>query len=205
MTNNHDQERLKHRQKALGQLREQLGSPRQESSNAGIDSLNQAREVLKIFSQEEKLRRSQNLPAAGLGEETDGEDEANDLPIETPVTDTIKQLHQQKKAKQTLKQQLAEKSNLDIDSSFSPVVQQQLVRQLLSSDFLKNTQLWLSSTTESEKEMASTSLEELGECQKQVKYRLRVLQVLQQETQRELDHLELQIRMAQNSSNNSGE
>ena len=45
----------KRRQESLSQLRESIGSPRQESAKTGIDALNQAREVLKIFAQEKKL------------------------------------------------------------------------------------------------------------------------------------------------------
>lgn len=186
----------KRRQKSLSQLREGLGSPRQEISNTGIDALNQAREVLKTFSQEKKLEQNQDLISSDLDEKLTEGSVIDDLSIATPVADTIKQLHQQIRAKKALRQQLEENPNSEIDSSFSPAIQQQLVSQLLSSDFLKNTQLWLSSTAEPDKEATSTSLEELEGCQNQVKYRLKVLQILSQETQRELENLELQIRIA---------
>jgi hypothetical protein len=81
-------------------------------------------------------------------------------------------------------------------SKISPAERQQLLTSLLSTDFLQNTTQWLSSAP-TDPEISSSSPEEIEALHKRSKYRLKVLTVLMDTAQRELEAIELYRRNAQ--------
>lgn len=208
MERNQDADRLSQRTEALNQLRGNRGSLRQLGSEGAEDDLKEARSVLKEYARQEKLKQSSAANPIALDSnsllEDEDEDEDDVLP-ETPIADTLDQLRHQMQAKRALKKRLEAQDDLDVAENFSPALQHHLISQLLTSDFLEHTRLWLGSSSDPRKELPSTSLEELETCQKQVKYRLKVLQVLLKDTQQELDYLTLQTQMMKGFSNSTDE
>ncbi|MFK8183943.1 MAG: hypothetical protein AB8B99_11260 [Phormidesmis sp.] len=213
--NNRDQDitptqaQLQKRQEALRQLQGNRGGMRQVGNDTVSEELKQARSVLKQYAQQEKLRRSQGLAAAPLLEAPENVETASveavsaEQPPETSLAaaepsanHALQQLRQQVQAKRALKKQIEALGDVDLAAEFSPATQHRLISQLLSEDFLENTKLWLSSTSDPAKEQPSTSVAELESCHKQIKYRMKVLKVLLEDTQKELDHMELQLRAA---------
>jgi hypothetical protein len=71
---------------------------------------------------------------------------------------------------------------------------QQLVSDLLSSQFLDNAFQWLSSA-KTGPELSSSSLEEVEAIYQQSRYRYRVLKAMLDESEKELDTIELHLRM----------
>lgn len=193
MESNQGPDRPQQRNEALIQLRGNRGNLRQLGNGGTEDDLKEARSVLKEYARQEKLKQSLAAnPISSDSNNTKG-DEDNVLP-ETPIADTLEQLRYQMQSKRALKRKLETQDDLDLANTFSPTLQSQFIRQLLTSDFLEHTRVWLSSSSGEQRELPSTSLEELEEYQKQVKYRLKVLQILLKDTQQELDHLTLQVQ-----------
>ena len=211
--NSQESRRIQQRQAALEQLRENRGGVRQSCGDSGNETLKQAGVVLKRYAQQEKVRHAQalasreandlavaleNLCAENLRLEDSAEISADEVSSGQPWQQ-LRQIQE----KRALLKQLEAQAGLESATSFASATQQQLIGQLLSEDFLENTRLWLSSTEDPEKEQPSTSVEELEDCQKQVKYRMKVLKVLLAETQGELDYVELQLRAARGSLQSS--
>ena len=76
---------------------------------------------------------------------------------------------------------------------------QEFLQEVVSAHFKNNIQSWLSSV-DPELGLSSTPLEELEQRRQEVQYRHKLLQVMLEATQRELDELELHVR-AQKSLN----
>lgn len=222
------QEQLQKRQEALLKLQSSRGGLRQAGSDVASEELKQARSVLKRYARQEKLRRSQGSSALDSASDAQAQDErsreeqaAEGALSASPATDdadgsssdsfsdassthALQQLRQHVQAKRDFRKKVEALGDLELAAEFAPAVQQRLVSQLLSEDFLENTKLWLSSTSDPAKEQSSTSLEELESCHKQVKHRMKVLKVLLEDTQKELDHVELQLRAAKSVAQIAG-
>lgn len=77
---------------------------------------------------------------------------------------------------------------------------QNLRKDMLSADFFKSASQWLGSIR-AEPHLSSTSLEEIETLYQQAKYRYKVMKILLEDTQRELDGFEAYLRMAQSLPN----
>lgn len=66
--------------------------------------------------------------------------------------------------------------------------------KLLTPEFLRNVNHWLSSTEQFESNLSSTSVEELEQLKKEVQFRYDLLQALLDQTRGELNRLQLYIR-----------
>lgn len=80
-------------------------------------------------------------------------------------------------------------------TTVSQIDRRKMVSDLLSVDFLENTQHWLSSA-KGEPDYSSTPLEEVEELYRQTQYRHKVLKVLTDLNQQNLDAIELYMRNA---------
>lgn len=95
----------------------------------------------------------------------------------------------QARRKRKQEQQVELESPLDTTHASK---RQQLINDALATDFFRNTMQWLGNM-DTEPEFSSSSLEEIEALQKQAQYRHKVLQVLLEETQTELDFLRSHI------------
>jgi hypothetical protein len=102
----------------------------------------------------------------------------------------LKNIMQSRRVRQ---KQLAAEGQSDLVVQLSQVERQQLLGDLLSTDFLQNTTQWLSSAPV-DPELTSSSPQEIEAIHKQVLYRHRVLKVMLDATQQELDGIELYLR-----------
>lgn len=117
--------------------------------------------------------------------------------------DRLKKILQARRArqKQVLLADLASEESEIAESEISDsaslkisgMERQQLLSSILSTDFLQNATQWLSSAP-TDPELTSSSLEEIEALYKQSKYRYKVLSVLMDASQKELEAIELYMR-----------
>ena len=92
-----------------------------------------------------------------------------------------------------------EEAEEDIPSQVKLPKRQQLRHDLLSADFFKSASKWLSSINV-EPRPSSSSIEEVEFLYKEAKLRYKVLKIMLDDTQKELDSFEVYLRMAKSTS-----
>ena len=92
-----------------------------------------------------------------------------------------------------------EEAEEDIPSQVKLPKRQQLRHDLLSADFFKSASQWLSSINV-EPRLSSSSIEEVEFLYKEAKLRYKVLKIMLDDTQKELDSFEVYLRMAKSTS-----
>lgn len=175
----------KKRHDALQRLRDRRGESRRNDLNQGKTELDQTKSQLKHYISQEKLNQVAETPPIKKSRK--------ELEPNPTVSDTIGRLKENIRVRRASKKKSAT-DEPETSPSLAPLGErQQLISDLLSADFLRTTQLWLSSV-ENERELSSTPIAELEDYHKRVKYRFRVLKVLLEDTEHELDRIEVQIR-----------
>jgi hypothetical protein len=114
------------------------------------------------------------------------------------LKDVRQRIKQARQAKQAQLNQLEAKELTN--PSAPPLKHQQLLQDALSADFFKSASQWLGNIR-SDPHLSSTPLEEIELLYDQAKYRYKVLKLLLDDTQKELDSFEAYLRMAKSSLN----
>jgi|GEM_PF-6939239 len=159
----------KQRQQALQNLRER----RQERRN-----------------EEETGKNQQNSVNLESFFRLDWENEAENIELENQLAEIRLRLQKGKRINQDRQNQPTTLGE-DTDSSKN---RKELFKEILAGHFQNNIQSWISSV-DPEPGFSSTPIEELEQYRLEVQYRYHLLKVMLEATQRELNDLELQIRM----------
>lgn len=201
--------RQQKRQEALNRLRQNRGKERRSDLTEERSEVEATKILFKgypnVESPEAQAQLSQILPLTG---------EAQTLSKTSKVKERVEKQDQEilaamerikaaLKARRNRKQQQAkeeEEEELTFEST-QVSKRQQLINDALATDFFRNTMQWLGSM-DSDPEFSSTSVEEMEELKQQAQYRYKALKVMLEETQRELDFIELQIQNRQSFSAN---
>ena len=170
------------RQQALQRLQKNRGKQRFSPTQTRQVGLESTQLLVKGYPTEEQL--AQSIPTS------DEPDTAYSL--------ARKQVsHQEQEAweaSQRLQEFLRSKPLQQQDTSSLPINKNlQLLHDALSTNFFEQTTQWLASSA-AEPDFSSTPVEEIEEIHQQVKYRHKVLNVMLEATQKELDHLQLHIK-----------
>jgi hypothetical protein len=222
MTQDHDSLDKK-RQKALDRLRNNRGKERSGGENRQKGKGDTATLLLKEYRDSYRQEKKQIQESEGV-ETPEIVQDPEQLPRLQKASDRLKEKEEQsseavqrlkdmrqrlKQAKQArqaklqsletedLQEEVARESTSELPAG-KPVKRQQLRQDVLSADFFKSASQWLG-TIRSEPHLSSTSLEEIESLYDQAKYRYKVLKILLEDTQRELDGFEAYLRMAQSS------
>ena len=169
------------RQKALDILQKNRGKQRFSPSQTRQTELESTQLLVKGYPTQEEL--AQTIPS--LGEQ------------ETPNSAARKlvslQDEEAREASLRLQQFLKSKPLQQQDTSSLPINNNlQLLQDALSTNFFEQTTKWLASSAH-EPYFSSTPAEEIEEIYQQVKYRHKVLKVMLEATQKELDNLQLHL------------
>ncbi len=201
--------RQQKRQEALNRLRQNRGKERRSDLTEERSEVEATKILFKgypnVESPEAQAQLSQILPLTG---------EAQTLSKTSKVKERVEKQDQEilaamerikaaLKARRNRKQKQAkeeEEEELTFEST-QVSKRQQLINDALATDFFRNTMQWLGSM-DSDPEFSSTSVEEMEELKQQAQYRYKALKVMLEETQRELDFIELQIQNRQSFSAN---
>jgi len=194
---NQHREPLNHkREEALKRLRQRRGEERHLDLASQETNQHEAKSILKHYLKQEKANQEAETIETVKSEQFEQNFNTQDLDTSSNVTETIKLLRESIRDRRANKKQPSTETHDSLSSPASTERRQQLISELLSADFLENTQLWLTKVEDSS-ELSSTSLEELEEYRRQVIYRMKVLKIMLENTQSELDKLEVQIRAIQ--------
>ena len=181
------------RQQALQRLQKNRGKQRFSPTQTRQTGLESTQLLVKDYPTQEQL--AQSIPAS-------------DEP-DTPYSIARKRVRRQEEeaweASQRLQEFLRSKPLLKQDASSLPINKNlQLLQDALSTNFFEQTTQWLASSA-AEPDFSSTPVEEIEEIYQQVKYRHKVLKVMLEATQKELDHLQLHIKNIKNYQKTTGE
>lgn len=191
---NQHREPLNHkREEALKRLRQRRGEERHLELASQETNQHEAKSILKHYLKQEKANQAAETIETVDREQSEQDFDTQDFDGSSNVTETIKLLRESIRNRRANKKQSSTETHESLSSPASTERRQQLISELLSADFLQNTQLWLTKI-EDGSELSSTSLEELEEYRRQVIYRMKVLNVMLENTQSELDKLDVQIR-----------
>jgi len=193
--NQHRQPLNHKREEALKRLRQRRGEERHLDLASQEKNQHEAKSILKHYLKQQKANQEAETIETVESEQSEQIFDTQDFDTSSTVTETIKLLRESIRDRRANRKQSSTETH-DSLSSAQTERRQQLISELLSADFLENTQLWLTKVEDSS-ELSSTSLEELEEYRRQVIYRMKVLKVMLENTQGELDKLEVQIRAIQ--------
>lgn len=206
------------RQKALQKLRANRGKDRPPGESRQKAKADGVKVLLKDFRDTYRAKRDL-LQDPELVEKTKVEvEDPQQLPriskslkrLEEKEEKTAEAVQRLKEARQRFKatkesqkqqeQQSAEEVRDSEVSEEAPGKRQKLRQDLLSADFFKTASKWLGSVR-TDPELTSTPVEEVEFLHKQALYRYKVLKIMLEDTQREIDALESYLKIANSVSN----
>ncbi len=201
--------RQQKRQAALNRLRQNRGKERRSDLTEQRSEVEGTKILFKgypnVESPEAQAQLSQILPLTGEAQAASRISKVKER-VEKQDQEILAAMERIKaalKARRNRKQQQdqeEEEEELTFEST-QVSKRQQLINDALATDFFQNTMQWLGSM-DSDPEFSSTSVEEMEELKQQAQYRYKALKVMLEETQRELDFIELQIQNRQSFSAN---
>ncbi|MEM9005198.1 MAG: hypothetical protein AAGE59_16960 [Cyanobacteria bacterium P01_F01_bin.86] len=115
------------------------------------------------------------------------------------LKDARQRLKQVRKVKQTEPIAPTDETAGDVAATVELPKRQQVRQDLLTADFFKSASQWLN-TVSADPRLSSSSVEEVETLYKEAKYRYKVLKIMLEDTQRELDSFEVYLRMAKSAS-----
>jgi hypothetical protein len=207
------------RQKALQKLRSNRGKDRPPGESRQKAKADGVKVLLKDFRDTYRAKRDL-LQDPELVEKTKVEvEDPQQLPRiskalkrlqekdekTTEAAQRLKEARQRFKATKEQYKQEEQKSPTEIREESevtdeAPAKRQKLRQDLLSADFFKTASKWLGSVR-TDPELTSTPVEEVEFLHKQAVYRHKVLKIMLDDTQREIDALESYLKIANSVSN----
>jgi hypothetical protein len=176
---------LEKREKALQNLRERRKEDRKYTSDRSSSESNSSSFPLEHFVQLDTELEAEIYDSEQLLTESEPDQE---------IAEIRQRLRQVKSLRRERKYQVELEPQTDYPAlSGSQEKHQELMAEVLSAHFQDNIKLWVSSV-DSKLELSSTSLAEIEQYQQEVQYRHKLLKVMLDTTQKELNELEIHIR-----------
>lgn len=208
------------RQRALERLRANRGKERTVSNSTPDVKADSVKVLIKGFregyrSYKDELAATEPSEEVQVSspEDADSEVTPESLPrvakavqrLQEKEQNTVAAIARLKEARQRLKQIRKERQDRQATSvageaepssaETEPPKRQQIRQDLLTADFFKGASEWLN-TIGTDPRLSSSSIEEVEALYKEAQYRQRVLKIMLEDTQRELDSFEVYLRMA---------
>lgn len=186
------------RQRALQRLRENRGKQRLRDLSAQKPEVESTQLLLKSYPTPEQLQAQLNF-----SDVIPSSDEVEQLSRFAKVQEQVYQREEEAieaigRLKQFLQGRPQNSSAIEASpSELTPTPidtgKQQFLEDTLSTNFFQDAIHWLT-RVDTELDFSSTPLEEIEELYQKVKYRHKVLQMMLNDTQKELDHIQLHIQ-----------